>query len=415
MKRIAFLILLALCGAVTAANKYVAGSLYYYATQAGTSSDPYGGGCGFTKALNAASGGDTIFVKDTILTQRIRYWTYQNRVGTWAAGDTVANYTHVGATGIVYSITGDSIMYICETATGFAINDSIYNNAGATVHIKIAPTYPGCVIANAGTAGNPIYIIGTKSDWSIDRSVYAVLDGKSISLVFQTTSLQYFRFQNIRFINSSAHCFARTAGTVQYNSYYNCAWEGATNHGISGAANLSTLTHCNLSGNGAQGLSAASQTTLKFCTVHDNKTIGVSTSGILRIQDCAFWKNDSVCITLGTDDLIDRVTIDSCRIGIQANTTGVLNCLISNTRISRASKYPIALNSGCIFTIGDNNSFIRCGNSNAVYLNTGVALYSSAPVTSTGGLGYVDSANGVFNLRSNALGRRTAIQIGTYK
>lgn len=418
MKKVFFcMTMLMLYGLASAVAKFVDPNILYYGTQAGTSADPYGGSTGLKKATDSIPTVDTIFCRNgTFDMTKHRSIVYNNLTGgVFVSGDTLVDSSRTG-TATVYTNTGGTTLLVCVTSGTFATTDVIKNNAG-TVRATIngSPTYPGIVITTAGLNSDIPRIIGVKSDWTYNIDTVSTVNGGGLSKTFETATFIFFEVKNIDVCNSSGNGWNRVSGNLSQGNFYNCKFYGNALNGFSDPQ-WTNFVNCEFSGNQQSGFHGTNANcAFKNSVFKNNHLWGLyCNAAAVYLTNCTVFNNDSVGIQIGQGSRINNCVIDSNRAaGITLGSNNQTTFYIGNCRITRNKTAPInSLGTGNYLVL-DNNTIINNGNGNAIAGNPQIMTCGAS--TTSGVIGYIDSANGVYNLVKTATNRRQQIPVGVIR
>ena len=308
-----------------------------------TSGNPALGPGGFQSMIegwgnhDALDAGDTLYLKGTAdLSKLVNITVDVDKSGTWAISDVVENHNDGGGA------NGDDwvgeLVYIDATTLWVQINaastdyasvstaDGVYNVtqadeiAGANMTAKACPGIQ--IDNNQGdlTSGN-IQFLGCDSSWTRTKTDQAVLDGDSAATNTMITgsSLNYFRFENIDYINATGYgmCIGNSTRDFVFRRcrfmdngsdgiyvetgpemFIECVYSGNSGFGI--YKGYSGQFFCRAVDNGSRGMYQATGT-LFGCLVHNNHFDGIETSSGHCIH-CVLDGNGGYGLGLGSSN-----------------------------------------------------------------------------------------------------------------
>lgn len=391
---------------------------------AGTSTgDPFVGPYGLQKAIDNATAGEIVAIKGTGHLKRYCTITVDvDKSGTWAAGDSIENYTDNGG-----SLGADFVATLCEiTATlltfeivtsgdkGYSdidITHGVYNITqtdsigGANCTAKACPGYT--FDTNSGTIGSGhIKFVGVDSSWEEGdgTSYLATIDGDSVSTNNFNLPGNIARIWFLRlFITDAAGMGIKS--TTAYSDSWRFDYVVCRSNGTVGvdATYLSNATYClcDFSSNTTFGVVRPALSTLLFCKIMNNGSSGIETAYSSTICATLIAKNADHGIHIYAANVSNRIL--NCIIdgntnnGVLIFSTGsVSNVVIVGNRITNNGAYGLNFD-------GVTNDDSEWEDWNVFYNNTSGArngLRANGPNSnySPGSDGYIDQSSGDYNL-----------------
>ena len=283
----------------------------------------------------------------------------------------------------------------------------------------VVPDVSGSSIIENGT----ICVIGVNSSWVEDGTSY-VLDGSLIAdrILYTYGALREYR--NLKFTNSQ-YDGVLGASSTNNNTFINCQFTNNGNYGFGGNSSGGShqFVNCLFENNGTGCRTSNLEGKYLFCTFRNNAADGLylytNTSYGTIIDKCLFFGNGThqLNVQYGFCHVTDCV-LHGGLYGIYAGSNNTRQSLYLGNRVTGYSTYGLRM----ISTTGRNN---RLWGYNFVYSDVEGSLNYSTTYTPrrlflpdgtdtnlyTGTVGYVDAANGNYNLTSDATMRRVPITL----
>jgi hypothetical protein len=303
-----------------------------------------------------------------------------------------------------------------------AMNVSV---AGDTTYLRHLDTTdetitdPLVTAASGSSSGGEIRYIGVGADWSIDGSKYAIAGSTSLTSLLAPVH-SYQKFKNLD-LTGGASCI-KGGGSAVYDFHFdNIHVSGASGFGIdSYALNRSLYTNCLVEDNGSYGIRSSNiDGIISLCTIRNNATGGfygyVNSSYGCTVRDCLFIGNETYGIHQAYGWVVaSNNVIDGQPYGIYMGSNATRQSFIVANRFTNYSTRAVTLNAVYrVYPLFSYNYFqqidgLPVSNDQMNVLLTHTGLDTNQYGTSDG---YVDRANGDFNLTADATMRRVAITL----
>jgi len=309
------------------------------------------------------------------------------------------------------------------TYTGAQAGDTVYCCSGASAEV-LSAAVNNAYASNGNTTSGAVNFIGCNAVWTPGAAQY-VLDGNAsfrcmnyaTNLKAQWHHLQYFTFRNAVsdgvYLNSTCH----------YMRFYRCIFENNATYGLRAQQTPHSISaiHCIARNNTTVGLGMGSyRHTAAFCKVHGNGSHGLEllyNNSTMLVHGCLIYENFHAGMRVANLVAAWLLSNTIHSNGVPTTSSGMRieighPMLILGNRITNNGGWGIELDGALKqenwvedYNVFYANGLGTIGPAGATLGTFGHSIYNPAES------GYVDPGNDDYNLKEDAVLRRTAIDL----